>query len=180
MGKATSHYFTQWWASLLTYICVTLPEISMHWYPFEWLVHDDVIKWKHFPRYWPFVQGIHRASANSPHKGQWQGALMFSFICALNKQLSKQSWGWWFETPSHSLWRHCNVHKIKRHAMHSEPSNNPHSCVSSRLLQRIAAISRDMGTKVAFFYIEGWRQIEIQDLLSKVVGFGAGLKAVVF
>ena len=29
-------------------------------------------------------------------------------ICALNKQLSKQSWGWWFETPSRSLWSHCN------------------------------------------------------------------------
>ena len=26
----------------------------------------------------------------------------------LNKRLSKQSWGWWFETPSRSLWRHCN------------------------------------------------------------------------
>ena len=26
----------------------------------------------------------------------------------LNKRLSKQSWGWWFETPSCSLWRHCN------------------------------------------------------------------------
>ena len=24
------------------------------------------------------------------------------------KPLSKQSWGWWFETPSCSLWRHCN------------------------------------------------------------------------
>ena len=23
--------------------------------------HDDVIKWKHFPRYWPFVRGIHQA-----------------------------------------------------------------------------------------------------------------------
>ena len=27
----------------------------------------------------------------------------------LNKQLSKQSWGWWFETPSRSLWRHSNA-----------------------------------------------------------------------
>ena len=34
--------------------------------------HDDVIKWKHFPRNWPFVL---------PHKGQWRGALMFSLIC---------------------------------------------------------------------------------------------------
>ena len=43
--------------------------------------HDDVIKWKHFPRYWPFVRGIHRSPVNSPHKGQWRGALMFTLIC---------------------------------------------------------------------------------------------------
>ena len=39
-------------------------------------------KWKHFPRYWPFLRGIHRSTVNSPHKGQWRGALMFSLICA--------------------------------------------------------------------------------------------------
>ena len=27
----------------------------------------------------------------------------------LNKRLSKQSWGWWFEMPMRSLWRHCNA-----------------------------------------------------------------------
>ena len=43
--------------------------------------HDDVIKWKHLPRYWPFVREVHRSPANSPHKGQWRGALMFSLIC---------------------------------------------------------------------------------------------------
>ena len=43
--------------------------------------HDYVIKWKHFPRYWPFVRGIHRSPVNSLHKGQWRGALMFSLIC---------------------------------------------------------------------------------------------------
>ena len=49
----------------------------------EWVfIHDDVIKWKHFPRYWPFVRGIHRSPVNSPHKGLWRGALMFSLICA--------------------------------------------------------------------------------------------------
>ena len=37
-------------------------------------------RWKHFPRYWPLVQGIHRSLVNSPHKGQWRGALMFSLI----------------------------------------------------------------------------------------------------
>ena len=45
-------------------------------------IHDDVIKSKHFPRNWPFVRGIHRSPVNSPHKGQWRGALMFSLICA--------------------------------------------------------------------------------------------------
>ena len=39
--------------------------------------HDDVIKWKHSPLYWPLVRGIHRSSVNSPHKGQWRWALCF-------------------------------------------------------------------------------------------------------
>ena len=45
----------------------------------------DVIKWKHFPRYSPFVRGISRSTVNSPQKGQWRGALTFSLICALIK-----------------------------------------------------------------------------------------------
>ena len=36
---------------------------------------------EHFPRYWPFVRGIHLSPVNSPHKGQWRGALIFSLIC---------------------------------------------------------------------------------------------------
>ena len=31
------------------------------------------------------------------------------FDLRLNKRFSKQAWGWWFGTPSRSLWRHCNV-----------------------------------------------------------------------
>ena len=42
--------------------------------------------WRHqmetFPCYWPSVRGIHRWPVNSPHKGQWRGALMFSLTCA--------------------------------------------------------------------------------------------------
>ena len=44
----------------------------------KYRTHDDVIKWTHFPRYWPFC---HRSPMNSPHKGQWRGALMFPLIC---------------------------------------------------------------------------------------------------
>ena len=46
-----------------------------------WSLNDDVIKWRHFSRYWPFMRGIHRSPVNSPHKSQWRGALMFSLIC---------------------------------------------------------------------------------------------------
>ena len=42
--------------------------------------HDDVIKWKHFPRYWPVVRGIHRSPVNSPLKGQWSGDFMFLHV----------------------------------------------------------------------------------------------------
>ena len=58
--------------------------LGTHWHlgDVTVILHDDVIKWKHFPRYWPFVRGIHRSPVNSPHKGQWRGALMFSLICA--------------------------------------------------------------------------------------------------
>ena len=35
------------------------------------------------------------------------------FELRLNKRLSKQSWGWWFETPLRSLWRHCNTISVK-------------------------------------------------------------------
>ena len=58
------------------------------WFAVVWhwsitLFHDDVIIWKHFPRYWPFMRGSHRSPVKSPHKGpEWRGALMFSLICA--------------------------------------------------------------------------------------------------
>ena len=48
-----------------------------------------------------------------------QGPLTWNFDVffdlRLNKRVRKQSWGWWFETPSHSLWRHCNELHIIKH-----------------------------------------------------------------
>ena len=75
-------------------------------------LHDDVIKWKHFPRNWPFVRAIHRSPVNCPHKGRWRGALMFSLICVwINNWVNNR---WWFETLSWSLWRHCNADSLKQ------------------------------------------------------------------
>ena len=69
--------------------------------------HNDVIEWKHFPRYWPFVRGIQRSRVNSPHKASDAELWCFLYIC-LNKLSSKQLWVWLFESPSRSLWRHCH------------------------------------------------------------------------
>ena len=56
--------------------------------------HDDVVKWKHFSRNWPFARGIHRSPVNSPHKGQWRGALISSLICAwINRWVNNREAG---------------------------------------------------------------------------------------
>ena len=73
--------------------------------------HDDVIKWKHFPRYWPFVRGIPRTKASDTEL--W----CFVFYLRLNNRLSKQSWGWWFETLSRPLWRHHNGTQSRQHCV---------------------------------------------------------------
>ena len=64
-------------------------------------VPDDVIKWKHFPRYRPFVRGIHRSRWIPRTKASYAELWCFFFDLSLNKRLSKQSRGWWFETQSH-------------------------------------------------------------------------------
>ena len=51
-------------------------------YAFKIVYHDDVIKWKLFPRNWPFVREIHRTPVDSHHKCQWHTALMFPLVCA--------------------------------------------------------------------------------------------------
>ena len=68
--------------------------------------HDyDVIQWKHFPCYWPFVQGIHWSPVNSPRKGQWRGALMFSLICTWMK-------GWVNNREAGDLRCHCAYYDV--------------------------------------------------------------------
>ena len=66
--------------------------------------HDDVIKWNTFPRYWPFVRGIHR----SQRPVTW--CFDVFFVLCLRKRLSKKSRHRWFETPSRSIWRHYNTY----------------------------------------------------------------------
>ena len=76
------------------------------------MIHDYVIKWKHFPRYWPFVRGIHRDNGEFPAQRPVTLSFDVFFDLRLNKRLSKQSQGWWFETLSRPLWRHRNANTM--------------------------------------------------------------------
>ena len=62
----------------------------------ELVIHDDVIKWKHF-------------RVTGPLCGEFTVHRCAIWYMRLKHRLSKQSWGWWFETPSCPLWRHCNA-----------------------------------------------------------------------
>ena len=63
---------------LVTRKMFSFDDVIMLWSRRYGKLHDGVIKWKHFPRYWPFV----RSPVDSPHEGQWREALLISLICA--------------------------------------------------------------------------------------------------
>ena len=75
----------QWFLGLLIVCLKTIrwPTVEHPDLPPAWalVIHDDVIKWKHFRVNWPFVRGIHWSPVDSHHKGQKRRALMFSLIC---------------------------------------------------------------------------------------------------
>ena len=84
----------------------------------EILLFPSATWWRH--KMEPFSALLAICAGNSPVSGEFpaQRPVTRSFdvffdLCP-NKRLSKQSWGWWFETPSGSLWRHSNENGIPR------------------------------------------------------------------
>ena len=122
-GFLSSQCISRWRVNVITYcefIHVTndTPTNRQRW---QWNglallygnCHDDVIKWKHFSRYWPPVPG------EFPEQRPVTRSFDVFFDLRPNKRLSKQSWGWWFETLSCSLWRHYNVlHQQRKKGFH--------------------------------------------------------------
>ena len=124
----------------LSSIIKTLKNVHSHRY------HDDVIKWKHFPRYWPFVRGIHRSPANSPHKGQWRGTLIFPLIFGWTN-------GWINNHEAGDLRRHeicCyNDHialKFKKHLDSAAAKVLAGACQIAEQLEKSKAESRGFET----------------------------------
>ena len=98
---------------LLWHPCVNslkLCEAYMH----EWTGSslEYVTWWHHWMETFSALLAI--CAGNSPVAGEFPAqrpvtqSFDVSFDLCLNKRLSKQSWGWWFETLSCPLWRHCN------------------------------------------------------------------------
>ena len=79
--------------------------------------------WRHQMETFPVLLAI--CAGNSPVTGEFPAQRpvtrsfdVFFHLC-LNKRLGKQSWGWWFEAPSLSLWRHRKGNNI----WHNTPAN---------------------------------------------------------
>ena len=51
--------------------------------------HDGVFKWKHFPRYWPFV-----VTGEFPSQRPVTRSFDVFFDLRMNKRLSEQPWHW--------------------------------------------------------------------------------------
>ena len=74
------------------------------------MCHFDYSWWRHQME--TFSALLANCAGNSTVPGEFPAqkpvTQSFDVFCLrLNKRLSKQSRGWWFETPSRSLWRHC-------------------------------------------------------------------------
>ena len=78
-----------------------------------WISHMQFTWWRHQMETCSALLAI--CAGNSPATGEFPARRPVTrsfdvfFDLLLNKRLSKQSWGWWFETLSLPLWRHCYV-----------------------------------------------------------------------
>ena len=116
------------------YLCIIYLCVSWRFVPYYPLMpsviatcgmcnHDDVIKWKHFSRNWPFVRGIHRSPVNSPHKGQWRGALMYFLICVwINDWVNNREAG--DLRPNRAHYDVTVMNFLERHVVESRNTNS--------------------------------------------------------
>ena len=129
--QARSHDLNQCWSSLLMHICVVR---------LQWVDEITLIFWRlnllriavHYPESTAYVRRyswwrhqmetffalLALCAGHSPVTGEFPSQRPVTrsfdvfFDLRLNKRLSKQSWDWWFETPSRPLWCHCNVWEV--------------------------------------------------------------------
>ena len=110
---------------------------------------------------------------NSPVTGEFpsQRPMMRKFDIfydlRLNKRLSKQSWGWWFDTPSHPLWRHCNDTNdpVLTKQLWCMWVNGTHEATENQLHNQLEI------TKKNIFVFTGYTVIRIAIRLGETIGW---------
>ena len=129
---------TLWWSvvnqspstSLCLYQPPAIPCLGMVVYLCLYGANDITIEADHRFRAWAVPWWRHQietfsallalCAGNSPVPGEFPTQRPVTrrfdifFDLRLNKRLSKQPWGWWIETPSWLLWRHCNASAMSR------------------------------------------------------------------
>ena len=131
----TSHYLNQWWLDYWPiYVSLGLNELTYWWYTHVHYADLSLMQavpcclfpwWRHQMETFSTLLAL--CAGNSQVTGEFpaQRPVTWSFdiffdLCP-NKRLSKQLWGWWVETPSHSLWRQCNsceAGELRHHRIH--------------------------------------------------------------
>ena len=94
----------------ITYLCLEYLLLTRTCLYHKYLEHGqkrNVTWWRHQMETFSAILAL--CAGNSPVTGEFphKSDTELWYLC-LNKPLGKQSWGWWFETPSRSLWHHCN------------------------------------------------------------------------
>ena len=96
---------------------VTADDLIIRWKDICRHSDDECAQWRHQME--EFSTLLVLCAGNPPVPGEFPAQRPVTrsfdvfFDLSLNKRLSKQSWGWWFEKPSCPLWRHCNGYENK-------------------------------------------------------------------
>ena len=141
-------------------------EVSSEGYSRYTTIHPDCFPWwRHQME--TFSALLVLCVGNSPvtgefpsHRSVTRSFDVFRHLC-LNKRLSKQSWGWWFETPSPSLWRHCNALQQRIHRRFPWNPNSPRQrlptwCTNYVAMCRWRGSNSDVSAVYHFKYAHGF------------------------
>ena len=110
---ATTSCFSTQWVRLWS-LSVACNHVKYAWSTSMWIMKISIIPiwWRHqmetFSALLVLCAGNSSVTGEFPAQRPVTQSFGVFFDLRLNKRLGKQSWGWWFEAPSRSVWRHCN------------------------------------------------------------------------
>ena len=124
-----------------------------------WGWRGGLVYWKYWKTWWrhqmeAFSALLAICAGNSPVTGEFPAqrpvTRSFDFFFDLNKRWNKQWWGWWFKTPLHPLWCHCN--DISRARVHqSETFDILHTCRLDSTVAYVPTLNIIMDTSLIYF-----------------------------